>query len=114
MNKSWDVDGLGCSNAAITYRSDFEEFDVSELEEIEGCRSDLLRKAYASYWKSGGGPEPRANWSYTDIAADKIYIVLANYHRVLAVYNYVSGQGMRRLLRWPKSLAALPLGKRTF
>ena len=114
MTSLSNVVRLGCSNAAVTYFSDRGGFDLDEREEDEHYRAEFIKRAYVAYWRSGGGEEPRANWSYTDAASDKTYVILANFRRIVAVFRRLDGGTIKRLRRWPKSLVALPEGKRTF
>ena len=84
MRRSWNVDGLGRSNAAITYWSDCGGFDSDEREERERFRAARIKQAYVAYWRSGGGEEPDANWSHTQSISGGNYIILANFSKLYA------------------------------
>ena len=102
--RSWNVDGLGCSNAAVTYLSDSEELDLDEREEYKRGRAALIKRAYRAYWGSGGGEEPQANWSHTNFISNEAHIILANAHKILAVYRLLGSGKLSRLKSWPRCL----------
>ena len=105
MRRSWNVDGLGCSNAAITYTSDGDDdFDLYEREECNRGRAAFIKRAYVAYWRSGGGEEPDANWSYTSFISNEAHIILANAHKILAVYRLLGGGKLNRLKGLPRCL----------
>lgn len=65
---------------------------------------DLLRRAYAAYFKMGGVDQPAANVSGVVKHKRLLYVVLANAKGTLAVYRVKADGALRRLRRWPSEL----------
>jgi hypothetical protein len=65
---------------------------------------DLLSRAYAAYFRSGGADLP-SNASDVIVFGGKTYVVLSNVHGILAIYRLLKGGQLRRLRCYPVGLA---------
>lgn len=65
---------------------------------------DLLRRAFAAYFRTGGVEQP-ANTSCVRQIDGRNYVVLENVSGVLAAYRVRNDGMLRRLKRWPANLA---------
>lgn len=66
---------------------------------------DLLRRAFAAYFRAGGTDQP-ANTSDVSEHAGLRYVVLRNGAGPLAVYRVKNDGMLRRLKRWPEAVAS--------
>lgn len=66
-------------------------------------KDNLLRRAYAAYFRGGGMDQP-SNDSTVETVAGKDYIVLKNANGILAVYRVRNNGLLKGLKRWPKEL----------
>ena len=64
---------------------------------------DLIRAAFAAYFRTGGYDQP-ANSSDVHEHGDRSYVVLENGRGVLAVYRVLNSGQLKRLRRWPAAL----------
>jgi hypothetical protein len=64
---------------------------------------DLLSRAYAAYFRSGGVDHP-SNSSDAIIFGGKTYVVLCNVHGILAIYRVLNSGQLRRLRHYPAGL----------
>jgi hypothetical protein len=64
---------------------------------------DLLRRAFAAYFRSGGTDQP-ANTSAVREVAGLHYVHLSNANGTLAVYRVDTEGRLKRLKRWPKEI----------
>jgi hypothetical protein len=66
---------------------------------------DLLRRAYAAYYRGPGGNlrDIPASDSGVELHDGKYYVVLRNIHGVLAVYRVRSDGILKGLRRYPKT-----------
>lgn len=67
-------------------------------------RADLLRRAFAAYFRAGGTDPPGATNSGVTRRKGLLYVVLRSAHRTLAVYRVKNDGALRRLRRWPEEL----------
>ena len=66
---------------------------------------DLLRRAYAAYFKGGGTDQPAELASGLETSeAGKKYVVLRNTHGVLAVYRVRNDGVLKGMKRWPAEI----------
>jgi hypothetical protein len=65
---------------------------------------DLLRRALAAYFRTGGTDQP-ANTSDVAQHAGLRYVVLRNVRGPLAIYRVKNDGMLRRLKRWPAAVA---------
>lgn len=65
---------------------------------------DVLKRAYAAYFRYGKGDldQPNAGISCIEVDNDKDYVVLRNIRGVLAVYRIKNDGFLKRLKRYPK------------
>jgi hypothetical protein len=70
---------------------------------------DLLRRAFAAYFRSSQSPSPAqpANDSDIETVGDKSYVVLRNVRGIIAVYRILNSGALKRLRRWPKETREL-------
>ena len=61
---------------------------------------DLLSRAYAAYFRSGGVDLP-STASDVIVFGGKTYAVLRNVHGILAIYRLLKSGQLRRLRRYP-------------
>lgn len=66
---------------------------------------DLVRRAMAAYFRSGGTDQP-STASCVAEHEGKAYVVLRNGGRTLAVYRVRTSGLLKRLRRWPTALDA--------
>ena len=64
---------------------------------------ELLRRAYAAWFRSGGSDQPGSS-SSVDVADDKQYVVLRNARGTMAVYRVRTDGILKRMKRWPRDL----------
>jgi hypothetical protein len=64
---------------------------------------DLLSRAYAAYFRSGGVDLP-SNASAVIVFGAKTYAVLRNVNGILAIYRLLKSGQLRRLRRYPVGL----------
>jgi hypothetical protein len=64
---------------------------------------DLLSRAYAAYFRSGGVDVP-SNASDVIVFGAKTYAVLRNLHGILAIYRLLKSGQLKRLRRYPVGL----------
>jgi hypothetical protein len=64
---------------------------------------DLLCRAYAAYFRSGGVDLP-SNASDAIVFGGKTYVVLRNVHGILATYRLLKCGQLRRLRHYPAGL----------
>lgn len=65
---------------------------------------DLLRRAYAAYFRAGGTDQPNVQDSGVEKHKGLKYVVLRNVRGTLAVYRVKADGALRRLKRWPEAL----------
>jgi hypothetical protein len=65
--------------------------------------TDLTRRAFAAYFRSGGFDVPDG----ADVVEHdgKLYVVLSNVSGTLAVYRVRGSGALRRMKRWPREVA---------
>ena len=66
-------------------------------------REDLLRRASAAFFRSGGTMQPNMSQSDVFDLKGKIYVVLAS-GKIMAVYRLRNDGVLRRLRRYPKDI----------
>lgn len=66
-------------------------------------KSDLLSRAYAAYFRSGGTDLP-SNASDVFVFGSKTYVVLFNVREILAIYRLLKSGQLRRLRHYPAGL----------
>jgi hypothetical protein len=73
--------------------------------EMSGAASnpDLLSRAYAAYFRSGGVDLP-SNTSDVIVFGGKTYAVLRNVNGILGIYRLLKSGQLRRLRRYPVGL----------
>jgi hypothetical protein len=64
-------------------------------------QDDIVRRAYAAYFRSGGANHPNASNSGVFEYEGKDYVVLENVNGVLAVYRIRPSDGRLRLMKRP-------------
>ena len=65
---------------------------------------ELIRRAFAAYFRSGANQQPDASASNTVVHEGKTYVVLTNVNGILAVYRVLNDGGLKGLRRWPKGV----------
>lgn len=65
---------------------------------------ELLQRALAAYFRSGGTDQPAARACGVETVEGLQYAVLRNGGGVLAVYRVRNDGMLKRLKRWPKEL----------
>ncbi|HZN76213.1 MAG TPA: hypothetical protein VFC00_31675 [Micromonosporaceae bacterium] len=65
---------------------------------------DLVRRALAAYYRSGGTDTPAGGGSVVEHDG-KLYVVLSNVNGTLAVYRVRSSGALKALRRWPEAVA---------
>jgi|HubBroStandDraft_3_1064219.scaffolds.fasta_scaffold421564_3 hypothetical protein len=66
---------------------------------------DLLRRAFAAYFRSGGMDQP-SNGSQVVEEGGRLYVVLENVNGILRVYRVRADGALKGLRRWPKAIIA--------
>ena len=66
-------------------------------------KPDLLSRAYAAYFRSGGMDLP-SNASDVIVFGSKTYVVLCSVHGILAIYRLLKSGKLRRLGHYPAGL----------
>ena len=70
--------------------------------------ADLTRRALAAYFRSGAPGEildQPADGGYLVEHDGRLYVVLSNVSRTLAVYRVRGSGALRRMKRWPREVA---------
>lgn len=68
-------------------------------------KEDLLRRAMAAYFRSGGSDQPSSSASGVQEVDGLMYVVLRNVNEVLSVYRVRPNGLLKGLKRWPKELS---------
>lgn len=76
---------------------------MSRMETNVADESDLLRRGFAAYFRSGANIQP-SNGSGVAELNGKTYVVLLNTNGYLAVYRVRNDGMLKRLKRWPSAL----------
>jgi len=71
-----------------------------------GDEEDIIRRAFAAWFRSGGTDQPASESSLVEDVGDKHYATLRNYNGVLACYRITNQGQLKRLKRWPKEIMA--------
>lgn len=66
---------------------------------------ELIRRAIAAHYRSGGRDQPGSESEVTDIG-DRRYVVLRNINGVMAVYRLTTQGKLRIMRRWPAEIRA--------
>lgn len=67
---------------------------------------DLLRRAFAAYFRSGGTDQPSGGDSQVVVRAGHRYVVLENGNGILRVYRVRNDGMLKGLRRWPAEITA--------
>lgn len=65
---------------------------------------DLIRRAYAAYFRAGGTDQPASNLSGMRTVDGRRYVALRNINGTLAIYRVRNDGMLKRLKRWPAEL----------
>jgi hypothetical protein len=79
---------------------------MTRMSDIQGETKNLLKRAFAAYYRSGEGEMPIQPSQYSDVETldGKEYVVLRNVNGVIAVYRVMNSGQLKRLKRYPKPL----------
>jgi hypothetical protein len=78
-------------------------YDTPRLD--TGQRTELLRRAYAAWFKGGGKEMPNAERSGVKVRLRLVYVVLHGAAGVLVVYRVrPDNLALRAMKRWPESV----------
>jgi len=66
---------------------------------------ELLRRAMAAYFRSGGTEQPSSSASGVQEVDGLMYVVLRNVNAVLSVYRVRPNGLLKGLKRWPQELS---------
>ncbi len=67
-------------------------------------KDDIIRRAKAAWFRSGGSDQPSATSSEAEKHGGKWYAVLRNQRGVLAVYRVRNDDKLKRLVRPPAGI----------
>jgi hypothetical protein len=65
---------------------------------------EMLRRAMAAWFRTGGSDQPGRDASTIEEAGGKDYVVLRNVNGVMAVYRIRNDCMLKRLRRWPEEI----------
>lgn len=80
---------------------------AAKAEKSPAFKDDLLRRAFAGYFRTARGEEleqPSQSTSRVEVREDRAYVVLRSAREVLAVYRVRNDGMLRRMARWPKDV----------
>jgi len=66
--------------------------------------NDMVKRAMAAWFRSGGTDQPGTSDSDVREHAGKEYVVLGNVNGILAVYRIKNDGFLKHLKRWPKAI----------
>lgn len=67
---------------------------------------DLMRRAFAAWFRGGGADQPAAGSSRVEEHEDRLYVVLRSMRGIMAVYRVRNDGMLKGLRRWPASIEA--------
>jgi|SRR5271165_2195267 len=73
-------------------------------KQILPSASDVVRRAYAAWFRSGGHDMPSESASDMCVVEGKHYVTLRNVNGVLACYRITNQDQLKRLKRLPKEI----------
>ena len=77
---------------------------VTDKRVLQRDEDELLRAAYAAWFRSGGSDQPNASKSGVEEVDGRWYVVLRNVNGIMAVYRERTDGVLKHLKRWPKEL----------